>query len=211
MSVRDVSVQVQQSRAATAIFLIPSTSCRLPSSSKRENAKFREYNRTPPSRLVASRSISPYIYFDAMSVITPSSLRSLASSAHMTLARNCSSLSATRQLHVPPIHARYQSAIPPRTASFLHAAQRYPRLRQLSTQTTSYTSGPIADEVPVVLPTPQNAKGKAKAVDGVSGDIIGHDVLPSSPSASTKVAPRRRTLGLKAKKAAITLVCTLCP
>lgn len=59
----------------------------------------------------------------------------------------------------------------------------------------------------MVLPSSNNAKGKAKAVDGLSGDIIGHDVPTSSAAASTKAAPpRRRSIGLKAKKAAITLV-----
>lgn len=143
-----------------------------------------------------------------MSVITPSSIRTLSSSlpAYMAVARNGFSSSACRLLHTPASYARYESILT-RSTSFLHPAQRYPRLRQLSTQTTSYTSGSIADEVPVVLPSAQNAKGKAKAVDGMSGDIIGHDVPATSTSSSAKVVPpRRRSIGLKAKKAAITLV-----
>ncbi|KAJ9111156.1 hypothetical protein QFC20_002650 [Naganishia adeliensis] len=123
----------------------------------------------------------------------------------MAVARNGFSSSACRLLHTPASYARYES-IPTRSTSFLHPAQRYPRLRQLSTQTTSYTSGSIADEVPVVLPSAQNAKGKAKVVDGMSGDIIGHDVPATSASSSAKIVPpRRRSIGLKAKKAAITL------
>jgi hypothetical protein len=144
-----------------------------------------------------------------MSFITPSSMRSMSSSlpVYMTAIRSGSSLCARRQLHTPPIYPIGQLSLQSITASPRHPAQRYPRLRQLSTQTTSHASRMVADEVPVVLPTGQNAKGKAKAVDGLSGDIIGHDVSTSSAAASTKVVPpRRRSIGLKAKKAAITLV-----
>lgn len=143
-----------------------------------------------------------------MSVITPSSIRTLSSSlpAYMAVARYRFASSACRCLHTPASYARFES-IPIRSTSFLHPAQRYPRLRQLSTQTTSFASGSIADEVPVVLPPAQNAKGKAKAVDGISGDIIGHDIPATSPSSSAKIVPpRRRSIGLKAKKAAISLV-----
>lgn len=144
-----------------------------------------------------------------MSFITPSSMRTIPSllPVYMTAVRNGTSLCAKRQLHTPPVFNAGQLTLESITASPLRIAQRYPRLRQLSTQTTSQTSRMVADEVPVVLPTGNNAKGKAKAVDGLSGDIIGHDVPTSSAAASTKVAPpRRRSIGLKAKKAAISLV-----
>lgn len=145
-----------------------------------------------------------------MSFITPSSMRTVPSllPVYMTAARSSSSICARRQLHTPPIHRASQLYLESITASPLRTAQRYPRLRQLSTQTISQSSRLVADEVPVVLPSSNNAKGKAKAVDGLSGDIIGHDVPTSSAAASTKAAPpRRRSIGLKAKKAAITLVC----
>ncbi|GHJ89160.1 hypothetical protein NliqN6_5562 [Naganishia liquefaciens] len=144
-----------------------------------------------------------------MSFITPSSMRAVPSllPVYMTAARSSSSLCAIRQLHTPPIYYAGHLSVEPITASPLRIAQRYPRMRQLSTQTTSQPSRTVADEVPVVLPSSNNnAKGKAKAVDGLSGDIIGHDVPASSASASTRAAPpRRRSIGLKAKKAAISL------
>lgn len=143
-----------------------------------------------------------------MSGLTPLTFRTLSSSlpVYMAVGKTSSSF-AVRQLHSLP--SQFRPHTPGfDTLPFRHPAQRYPRLRQLSTQTAS--SPTIADEVPVVLPTGSNAKGKAKAVDGAHGEVIGHDTAASSPSASTKVAPpRRRTLGLKSKKAAISLVCTL--
>jgi hypothetical protein len=140
-----------------------------------------------------------------MSVLTPSTFRTISSSlpVYMTIGKASSNL-AVRQLHSVSSQLRPHTSSFGTTAPFRHPAQRYPRLRQLSTQTAS--SPTIADEVPVVLPTGSNAKGKAKAMDGVHGDIIGHDTATSSPSSSTKIAPRRRTLGLKSKKAAISLV-----
>ncbi|KAJ9101048.1 hypothetical protein QFC21_003266 [Naganishia friedmannii] len=140
-----------------------------------------------------------------MSVLNPLAFRTMSSSlpAYMIAGKATSSF-AVRQLHSLSSPFRTHTSGLSTAAPFWHPAQRYPRLRQLSTQTASATT--IADEVPVVLPIGSNAKGKAKAVDGVHGEIIGHDIAASSPSASTKAAPpRRRTLGLKSKKAAISL------
>ncbi|KAJ9110919.1 hypothetical protein QFC19_001428 [Naganishia cerealis] len=144
-----------------------------------------------------------------MSVFNPQTFRTLSSSlpVYMTVGK-VNTTFAARHLHSIPSISRPHLCVSREATSFRHPAQRYPRLRQLSTQTTTSTSGSIAEEVPVVLPTGSNAKGKAKAVDREHGEIIGHDTAAASPSASTKPAlPRRRTLGLKAKKAAITLVC----
>ncbi|KAJ9118568.1 hypothetical protein QFC22_003788 [Naganishia vaughanmartiniae] len=140
-----------------------------------------------------------------MSVLNALAFRTLSSALPVYMAvGKASSSFAVRQLHSVPSPFRPHTSGFETTGPFRHPAQRYPRHRQLSTQTA--TSPTIPDEVPVVLPTGSNAKGKAKAVDGLHGEIIGHDIAASSPSASTKVAPpRRRSLGLKSKKAAISL------
>jgi len=67
----------------------------------------------------------------------------------------------------------------------------------------------VTDEVPLVLPSQD--KGKGKAVDANSGEVV-QASKPAQTATSTPVQPPpripRRTLGLKGKKAPISLTST---